>query len=285
MKRIVVTGGSGRLGVKVIDELVARGLDVLSVDLNRPETPKCPFLPADLTDAAVVHDVLAGADGVIHLGAIPGPTSQTQPVTFQNNVMSTWNVAHAAATLGLRRLVFASTVFTLGWHESANAFWPEYVPVDEEHPLTPFEAYGLSKVIGEETVAVACRRSKLTAVSLRIMNVIQEDGYFALPWPTPTKDRGTRFVLWPYVDVRDAAIACCQALDANVSCHGAVYIAAEDIRFDAPTEQLLREFAPDVTIRKPLAGSQSVISIEKARRLLGFRPQHTWRNIRPSETS
>ena len=61
MKRIVVTGGSGRLGVKVIDELVARGLDVLSVDLNRPETPKCPFLPADLTDAAVVHDVLAGA--------------------------------------------------------------------------------------------------------------------------------------------------------------------------------------------------------------------------------
>ena len=285
MKRIVVTGGSGRLGVKVIDELVARGLDVLSVDLNRPETPKCPFLPADLTDAAVVHDVLAGADGVIHLGAIPGPTSQTQPVTFQNNVMSTWNVAHAAATLGLRRLVFASTVFTLGWHESANAFWPEYVPVDEEHPLTPFEAYGLSKVIGEETVAVACRRSKLTAVSLRIMNVIQEDGYFALPWPTPTKDRGTRFVLWPYVDVRDAAIACCQALDANVSCHEAVYIAAEDIRFDAPTEQLLREFAPDVTVRKPLAGSQSVISIEKARRLLGFRPQHTWRNIRPSETS
>jgi nucleoside-diphosphate-sugar epimerase len=285
MKRIVVTGGSGRLGVKVIDELIARGLDVLSVDLNRPEKPQCPFLPADLTDAAVVLDVLAGADGVIHLGAIPGPTSQTQPVTFQNNVQSTWNVAHAAATLGLRRLVFASTVFTLGWHESATAFWPQYVPVDEEHPLTPFEAYGLSKVIGEETVAAACRRSNLTGVSLRIMNVIQEDGYFALPWPTPTKDRATRFVLWPYVDVRDAAVACCQALDADVTCHEAVYIAAEDIRFDAPTEQLLREFAPNVTVRKPLAGSQSVISIEKAQRVIGFRPQHTWRNMRPSEHS
>lgn len=285
MNRIVVTGGSGRLGIHVIDELVSRGLDVLSVDLNRPDRPQCPFLPADLTDAAVVQDVLSGADAVIHLGAVPGPTSQPQPVTFQNNVQSTWNVAHSAATLGLQRLVFASTIFTLGWHESAAAYWPDYVPVNEEHPLTPFEAYGLSKVIGEETVAAACRRSKLTAISLRIMNVIQEDGYFAMPWPTPTRARPTRFVLWPYVDVRDAAIACCQALTAEVACHEAVNIAAEDIRFDAPTERLLREFAPDTAIRSPIAGSGSVISIEKARRLLGFRPQHSWRNLKPSENS
>lgn len=285
MLRIVVTGGSGRLGVKVIEELLARGQDVLSVDLHRPETPQCPFLPADLTDAAVVQDVLAGADSVIHLGAIPGPTAQPQPVTFQNNVLSTWNVAHAAVSLGLRRLVFASTVFTIGWHESADGFWPEYVPVDEEHALTPFEAYGLSKVIGEETIASACRRSDLTAVSLRIMNVIQEDGYAALPWPTPTKERPMRFVLWPYVDVRDAAVACCQALDAEVSGHEAVFIAAEDIRFDAPTERLLHEFAPQVTVRKPISGSNSVISIEKARRLLGYQPKFTWRNMRPSENS
>ena len=285
MKRVVVTGGSGRLGVKVIDELIVRSLNVLSVDLKRPEKLQCPFLPADLTNAAVVQDVLSGADAVIHLGAVPGPTSQPQPVTFQNNVQSTWNVAHAAATLGLRRLVFASTVFTLGWHESGTAYWPQYVPVDEDHPLTPFEAYGLSKVVGEETVAAACRRSNLTAVSLRIMNVIQEEGYFAMPWPMPTKEQPTRFVLWPYVDVRDAAVACCQALTAEVECHEAIYIAAEDIRFDAPTERLLREFAPSVKVRQPIAGSDSVISIEKAKRLLRFRPQHTWRNLKPAENS
>ncbi|MFP6762185.1 MAG: NAD(P)-dependent oxidoreductase [Planctomycetaceae bacterium] len=285
MKRIVVTGGSGRLGIKVIDELVTRGFDVLSVDIKRPEKYGCAFLPVDLTNAAAVQDVLAGSDGVIHLGAIPRPASQPQSVTFQNNVQSTWNVAHSAAVLGLPRLVFASSVFALGWHESAAEFWPQYVPVDEDHPLTPFEAYGLSKVIGEETIAAACRRSKLTAVSLRIMNIIQEDGYSALPWPIPTKQRPARFVLWPYIDVRDAAVACCQALDAEIQGHEAVYIAAEDIRFDAPVGQLLREFAPNVAIRTPLSRLQTVISIEKARRLLGFRPEFTWRKMRPSENS
>lgn len=285
MNRIVVTGGSGRLGGKVIDELVSRGFDVLSVDLKRPDRFRCAFMPVDLTDVAAVQDVLSGADGVIHLGAVPRPGSQPQSATFRNNVQSTWNIAHTAAILGLRRLVFASSVFALGWHESSTKFWPQYVPVDEDHPLTPYEAYGLSKVIGEQTIASACRGSGLTAVSLRIMNVIQEDGYSALPWPVPTKQRPVRFVLWPYIDVRDAAVACCQALDADIQGHEAVYVAAEDIRFDAPTGQLLRELAPGTVIRTPLSGSQSVISIEKARQRLGFRPQFTWRNIRPSENS
>ena len=85
--------------------------------------------------------------------------------------------------------------------------------------------------------------------------------------------------------VRLRAVACCQALTAEVECHEAIYIAADDIRFDAPTERLLREFAPSVKVRQPLAGSDSVISVEKAKRLLGFRPQHTWRNLKPAENS
>lgn len=285
MKKVVVTGAAGRLGRKVVSDLISRGYSVFGVDKDRPEKMQCRFLPADLTDPAVAVDVLTGADAVIHLAAVPGPVSEPSSVTFRNNVMATWNITEAAAAIGLQKIVFASSVFTLGWHESPTAYLPQYVPVDEEHPLTPFESYGLSKVLGEEIIATASRRSGIPAVSLRIMNVIQEDGYFAFPWPTPTGLLATRFVMWPYVDVRDAAVACRLALEADITGHEACFIAAEDTRFDAPTESLLREFAPKVEIRQPLRDSASVISIEKARRLLGFRPQYAWRQLKPAEHS
>jgi nucleoside-diphosphate-sugar epimerase len=285
MDRIVVTGGSGRLGQTVVEELVSNGYSVLSIDVNRPAKIRCPFLQVDLQDFAAVVDALRDSSAVIHLGAVPGPTSQPSSVTFRNNVTSTWNVAEAAAALGLKRVVFASTVFTLGWHESPDAYWPEYVPVDESHPMTPFEAYGLSKVIGEEIVAAMSRRAGIPAVSLRIMNVIQEGGYFAMPWPLPSKEQAVRFVLWPYVDIRDAATSCRLALEATTTGHEAMFIAAEDIRFDAPTEALLREFAPQVKVRATLEGSASVISIEKARRLIGYSPKFSWKKLRASENS
>jgi len=285
MTRVVVTGGAGRLGRKVIEDLVSRDYDVLSVDRVRPEKMQCRFLTVDLTDAAAVRDVLRGADGVIHLGAIPGPLAQPPSVTFENNVQSTWNVVETAAALGVKRLVSASSVFTLGWHESPDVYWPKYVPVDEDHPLTPYEAYGLSKVVGEDICGAASRRTGMATVSLRIMNVIQEDGYFAFPWPRPTAEQPARFVLWPYVDVRDAAAACRQALEARTTGHEPLFIAADDVRFDASTEHLLREFAPQVEIRKPLAGSAGVISIDRARELIGYQPEYSWRALRASEHS
>lgn len=285
MKRIVVTGAAGRLGRKVVAELLARDYEVLATDIERPDALPCRFLQADLTDAAAVLDVLSGSDAVIHLGAIPGPLSQPPSVTFRNNVISTWNVAETAAAVGIKRIVSASSVFALGWNEVPAAYWPKSVPVDESHPTTPFEAYGLSKVVGEEIVAAVSRRCGIPAVSLRLMNIIQEDGYFALPWPVPTRERPVRFVLWPYVDVRDAATSCRLALEAPVTGHEAVFIAAEETRFDADTSALLREFAPQVKVTAPLEGAASVISIEKARRLLGFKPQFSWRQLRAGEHS
>lgn len=276
MKQVVVTGGSGRLGRMVVEQLVAEGRKVLSVDVTRPDNPLCPWLMADLTQAGEAYDVLVGAEAVIHLAAVPGPQMRSSTSTFDINVRSTYHVAEAAIAHGLSRIVFASSVFTLGWHPDADHYWPQYAPVDEAHPVTPLEAYGLSKVVGEEICATACRRAGLSAISLRIMNVIQTDGYHALPWPAPNQDLGVRFLLWPYVDVRDAATACCQALTAEVRGHEALYIAAADNRFDAATESLLAEFAPSVKIRRPLPGRTSVIDCGKAQELIGYVPQHDW---------
>lgn len=283
MKRVVVTGGSGRLGREVIKILLTGDYEVLSIDVTSDEDTNVKFHCIDLTDRNAVCDALSGADCVIHLGAVPGPLAQPEADTFRTNVLSTWNVAEAAVLHGLERIVFASSVFTLGWHQDANAFHPEYLPVDEEHPLSPLEAYGLSKVVGEEVMSSVSRRTGIATVSLRIMNVIQTDGYNALPWPTPTPESPVQYTHWAYVDVRDAAKACCQALEAPTISHEAMYIAAEDIRFDTPTETLIQQFLPNTEIRHPLPGITSVISIEKARRLIGFRPEYSWRHHHPDK--
>ena len=281
-RKIVVTGAAGRLAQAAITELLAHGHGVWGIDCVRPETLRCRFLPVDLTQPLAVVDALQGADAVLHLGAIPGPLSQPASVTFTNNVLSTYNVIEAAAALKVSRVVSASSVFALGWAEDASAFWPESIPVDESHPLTPFEAYGLSKQVGEDICAAASRRTGMSIVSLRLMNIIAADGYFALPWPQPTRDRGLRFVMWPYVDIRDAARSCRLALEADTKGHEACFIAARDTRFDAPTLELLTEVAPaTIRITGPLAQNASVVSIEKAHRLLGFEPEHHWRTYAP----
>jgi nucleoside-diphosphate-sugar epimerase len=277
MRRVVVTGGTGRLGRLAIGELLDHGWEVLATDRLRPDSLPCRFVLADLCDAASVVDLLRGADAVLHLGAIPGPGGQPSSAIFENNVTSTYHVVETAAALGIPRLVFASTVFALGWVEEAERYWPQYVPVDEAHPQTPFEGYGLSKQVGEAICAAACRRAGISVVSLRIMNVIHPEGYGALPWPAPTRERPVRFVMWPYVDARDVARACRLALEADVSGHEPVYLAARDTRFDAPTAHLLSELAPaGLEIPTPLEGNAGVIDIRRARELLGWEPEHGW---------
>ncbi len=165
-------------------------------------------------------------------------------------------MADAAARLGLKKVVFASSVFTLGWAEEADAYWPRYVPVDEAHPLTPLESYGLSKQVGEAICAAASQRTGMPSVSLRIMNVIHPDRFGTLPWPAPTRDDGVRFVMWPWVDARDTVRACRLALEADTSGHEAVFVAAADTRFDFPTEELLRELAPGVELRRRCPAAQ-----------------------------
>src|SRR5260370_41399544 len=132
MKKIIVTGGSGKAGRAVTKDLLAHGYDVLNVDQLPPRERLSPFLKTDLTDMGQVVEVLHGADAVIHLGAIPASGIQPAEATFRTNTLSTYNVFSVAATLRLQPVIWASSETTLG--VPLDRLKPAYAPIDEEHP-------------------------------------------------------------------------------------------------------------------------------------------------------
>ena len=155
--RVLVTGGSGRIGRFAVRDLAAAGHDVTSVDVAPTGEPGCRHLRADLTDAGQVYQALAAAraEAVVHLGAWANAGVVPHTRTYGDNVQGTYNVFQACADLGVRRVISASSQQAYG----ADAAPPLYVPIDEDHPLRPSNPYGLSKAAGEQ--AAACSPAAL----------------------------------------------------------------------------------------------------------------------------
>ena len=275
---IVVTGAAGRLGRMVVRLLVDQGQDVLATDQLEADDLPAEFVRCNLVDADATGDILKGAEAVVHMGAIPGPMRDPPRVIFDNNVESTFNVMMSAAELGLRRVVFSSSAFGMGWAHDGSAFVPLYLPLDEEHPMMPFEPYGLSKQVGEDIGRMIARNSDTTVVSLRFTNVALPEVIAEFPWPAPTPEDPLTLVMWAYAEARDVAEAHVLSLDAEIEEYEAFMIAQPSSRFDEPTIDLVKNnFGDRVEIREGLSGTSSVISTDKAQRLLGWTPRYDWR--------
>ena len=274
---ILVTGAAGRLGRRVAQLLLDRGYEVLGTDKVLADDVPTEVVQADLLDVDTVERLLEGAEGVIHMGAIPGPLSADSREIFENNVQSTFNVMTKAAEKGLRRVVFSSSAFGMGWAHDGAAFVPRYLPLDEEHPMMPFEPYGLSKQVGEVIGEMIARNSTTSVVSLRFTNVVYPEKQEEFPWPAPTPENPLTLVMWAYADPRDVVEAHVSALEADIQGHEAFLIAQPSSRFKEPTVDLIKKnFGERVEIRGQLEGSASVISTEKAQRMLGWKPRYNW---------
>ena len=275
---IVVTGAAGRLGRRVVQLLAERNREVLATDRVDADGLPAEFVRCDLGDAEAVSEILKGAEAVVHMGAIPGPLRAEPRAIFENNVSGDFNVMMSAAELGLRRVVFSSSAFGMGWAHDGNAFVPLYLPLDEEHPMMPFEPYGLTKQVGEDIGRMIARSSDTTVVSLRFTNVALPEVQAEFPWPAPTPENPLTLVMWAYADARDVAEAHVLALDAEIEEYEAFLLAQPSSRFSEPTIDIVRNnFGDRVEIREGLSGTASVISTEKAQRLLGWKPRHDWR--------
>jgi nucleoside-diphosphate-sugar epimerase len=274
MKKIIVTGGSGKAGRAVVSDLLEHGYDVLNIDIAAPRTPTSIFLRADLTDIGQTFDSFRGYDAVVHLAAIPAPGLFSDEVTWRTNTTATFNVFHAATALGFKRIVHASSETTLGLPFDREK--PHYAPIDEQHPLYPQSTYALSKLLGEKMAVEYSRWSGIPIVGLRISNIMEPHDYARFE-SYQDDPRIRKWNLWGYVDARDVAQACRLGLTANVSGAPNYIIAAADTCMRRPNSELMNSIFPGVPLRtkEPHA---TLLSIEKARAELGYSPKYSWRD-------
>ncbi|WP_261165484.1 NAD(P)-dependent oxidoreductase [Microbacterium sp. Marseille-Q6965] len=278
--RIALTGSSGKLGTVVARQLRAHGHDVIGLDLSGRRGKG--FVQTDLTDYGQVVDALQavgdqhdGVDALVHLAAIPAPGIRPDVATFHNNIASTFNAFWAATRLGIRRIVYASSETVLGLPFDAP---PPYVPVDEDYPARPESVYSLVKHL-EEQLAIELARwhPDLSITALRFSNVMTPEDYAEFP-SFDADARLRKWNLWGYIDARDGAQAIEKALDAARPGFDRFIIAAADTVMTRPNTELLDEVFPDVPRKREFGENETLLSIEKARRVLGYEPRHSWRD-------
>jgi len=305
---VLVTGGSSRVGSYVLRELLAYGHAVSNYGRTPPLVEGISHIPGDIENLTALRAAVRGHEVVVHLAGVAHPKRATPEVLMQSNVMGTFNVLEAAAREGAGKVVFASTDATLGFAFPAQPKTPHYLPVDEEHPCAPEDEYGLSKLVGE----MMCRRYtdayRLATPCVRINSAWALDragaelfarsgatrslpgtvesvwaayqlqlDYPEGPMPVPGAP-APRVRLWGYTDARDSAQAVRLAVENQRVTHDIYLTSADDTCSLEETGALISRYWPGMPVRAPLTGYASLFSHEKATRVLGYRPQYTWRN-------
>lgn len=278
--KLAVTGSSGKLGRSVVTGLREAGHEVFGFDLHGERAPG--FLAIDLTNYGEVLDAFmgvddrhSGLDAVVHLAAIPAPGLRADAATFHNNMLATYNVFQACRRAGIRRIVYASSETVLGLPFDED---PPYIPVDEEYDARPESTYSLVKHL-EEQMAIQLTRwdPALSITALRFSNVMDPEDY--AEFPSYDSDALLRkWNLWGYIDGRDGAQAVLRALENAQNGFDRFIIAAADTVMSRSSASLAAEVFPEVELVKDVGEHETLLSIDKARRVLGFEPKHSWRN-------
>lgn len=294
-KNIIFTGGSGKAGKHVVQDLVEHGYNVLNLDRKPLDNPKVRTLITDITDAGQVFNALTATlevhefapslrapkiDAVVHFAAIPRIMLLPDNETFRINTMGTYNMIEAAEKLGIRKTIIASSETTYGLVFANEPRDPAYFPLDEDYPVNPMDSYALSKICNERTAHAFQQRSGADIYAIRIGNVIEPHEYAG--FPTFFADPGGRKrIAWSYIDARDLG----QIIRLGIEKDGLgfqIFNAAQnDCSSDLPTAELMKRFYPDVPVKTPMGTYESLLSNRKAREVLGFVEQHNWRRYVP----
>jgi len=274
--KIVVTGAKGRIGSYTADYARQQGHTVLGVD-HIGLGNVTDYLSADLTDLGQVYDALYGADAVVNLAAFPTQRNVPSAKLFTTNTAITWNVFEAASKLGIKRVVFASTIQMTRSVTLRNDITYPYFPIDEAQPVDPQEDYSMSKRVGEVLGDMFSKHYGLTVVSLRFTAVAMPEAMATYPLPAA---KPPHWAMYAYVDVRDAARCAYLAATAPLpdNSHTRAFVIAKDTLVNTPSKEIVAQYFPAAEIRGPFDGYASLISGETAKTVLGFEAQYSCRN-------
>ncbi|WP_300402583.1 NAD(P)-dependent oxidoreductase [Nocardioides sp.] len=280
--RIFFTGGSGKAGRHVVTHLAEQGHQVTNADLR-----------VDLTDAGETYSAMAGLarmdeldlervpdyDAVVHFAAVPRILLRPDSTTYAANVLSTYHVLEAATRLGVPKIVFASSETTYGVCFAQGERRPDYLPVDEEHPTVPEDSYAMSKVAGEATARSFQARTDADIYGLRINNVIEPHEYAEL-FPAFVADPALRRRnIFAYIDTRDLSQMVQRCLEVDGLGYEVFNVANADLSVAETTQELRERFFDGVEVRRELGPDETLYAIDKARELVGYDPQHSWRDV------
>lgn len=288
MKTIVVTGSEGKLGHYVVEELAQAGYRVIGTD-HKPSRGKnryARYIQGNLSNLGEVYGILADADAIVHLAAIPNPVNFSPEYIFANNVLSSYHVMEAASKLGIKRVVFGSSESAYGFCWAKHPFAPDYLPVNEDHRLLPQESYGLSKVTNELIGDMFARRENMEVYAMRFSLILTPEEYEREIAHFENTARHHR-ILWSYVDARDAATACRLALETGSTGQEEAVrldVTASDILSNADLPSLASQYYPTVAFQvKPPEQLQAFVSNQRAQKVLGWKPMYSWRGTGTAE--
>ena len=292
-KRILFTGGSGKAGRHVVPWLVEQGYRVVNIDLTPLDHPGVDNLLADITDSGQMFNVLTSYadfdelepgtgvprfDAVVHFAAVPRILLKPDNETFRVNTMGTYNVIEAATTLGIEKIVIASSETTYGVCFADGKVNPDYLPVDEDnYDVNPTDSYALSKVLNEKTARAFAKRTGADIYALRIGNVIEPHEYaqnFPHYFDNPAVRRRNLFC---YIDARDLGQIVHLSLQKDGLGFQVFNAGNDDNSANLPAADLVEQFFPDTPVRGTLGEFEALYSNRKIREVLGFKEQHNWR--------
>lgn len=290
-KRVVFTGGTGKAGRHAVPHLLSKGYEVLNLDLKPLDVPGVNTLITDVRDSGAVFNALtshhgfagfekgappSAPDAIVHFAAIPRVLIEPDNVTFETNVMSTYNVLEAAMKLGVRKVIIASSETTYGvcFAEGDKDF--HSFPLDEDYDSDPMDSYGLSKVCNEKTARAFAARYGADIYALRIGNVIEPDEYgmFNAFMADPMSRKRNA---WSYIDARDLAEIVHLCIEKDGLGYQVFNAVNDTITVDMPTPEFLKTHCPNTPFTREMGPDEAPISNRKAREVLGFKEAHPWR--------
>ncbi len=276
--KILITGAAGLIGKEVTKGLVAAGHDVLATDLVKDDlSPAQRFVVGDLISADFISQLDFHCDAIVHLGSIPRPGIASDETVLHNNVIGTYHVFASAVENNVPLVIYASSLSIYGFAWSTGTS-PDYVPVDEKHPLHHFESYALSKEVNERSADMWANRSETAFVGLRFPHTHTNSVFAEMAQKMREGDKATleqgAKIFWAYLDLRDAVQGVLTVIEKGAKGSKTYNFAAPDTYAPKPTREMMAEFHPTSNIASSISGYDSIIDCSQWSADFGYEPQY-----------